>query len=60
MAQISRKTVFDVTKVTYNKYSSAISGMSREMMKMDGRGRAECQNWEMNGHNRHFGICLSH
>ena len=27
-------------------YSCAISGMSREMMKMDGRGRAECQNWE--------------
>ena len=39
-----RKTVFDVTKVTYNKYSCAISGMSREMMKIDGRGRAECQN----------------
>ena len=49
-----RKKVFDVKKVTYNKYSSAISGMSREMMKMDGRGRAECQNWEMKGHNRHF------
>ena len=54
------KTIFEVTKVTYNKYSCAISGMSREMMKMDGRGRAECQNWEMKGHNRHFGICLSH
>ena len=35
-----------MTKVTYNKYSCAISGMSREMRKMDGRGRAECQNWE--------------
>ena len=33
-------------KVTYNKYSCAISSMNREMMKMDGRGRAECQNWE--------------
>ena len=33
-------------KITYNKYSYAISGMSREMMKMDGRDRAECQNWE--------------
>ena len=33
-------------KVTYNKYSCAISGMSREMMKMDGRDSAECQNWE--------------
>ena len=55
-----RKKIFDATKVTYNKYSCVISGMSREMMKMDGRGRAECQNWEMNGHNRHFGICLSY
>ena len=52
--------VFDVKKVTYNKYSCDISGMSIEMMKMDGRGRAECQNWEMKGHNRLFGICLSH
>ena len=32
-------------KVTYNTYSCAISGMSREMMKMDGRDSAECQNW---------------
>ena len=36
----------DATKVTYNEYSCAISGMSREMMKMDGRDSAECQNWE--------------
>ena len=35
-----------MTKVTYNMYSCAISGMSREMMKMDGRDSAECQNWE--------------
>ena len=27
------KTIFDETKVTYNTYSCAISGMSREMMK---------------------------
>ena len=54
------KTIFDATKVTYNTYSCAISGMSREMRKMDGRGRAECQNWEMKGRNRHFGIYLSH
>ena len=40
------KTIFDATKVTYNKYSCGISGMSREMMKMDGRGSAEYQNWE--------------
>ena len=38
--------VFDVTKVTYNKYSCSMSGMSREMMKMDDRNSVECQNWE--------------
>ena len=36
-----RKMIFDMTKVTYNTYSCAISVMSREMMKMDGRDRAE-------------------
>ena len=41
-----RKTIFDATKVTYNTYSCVISGMSREMMKMDDRDSAECQNWE--------------
>ena len=51
---------FDVTKVTYNTYSCAISGMSREAMKMDGRGSAEYQIWEMKGHNGHLGSCLSH
>ena len=35
-----------MTKVTYNKYSCAISGMIREMMKMDCRDSVECQNWE--------------
>ena len=40
------KTIFDETKVTYNTYSCAIRGMSTEMMKMDGRDSAECQNWE--------------
>ena len=35
---------FDATKDTFNKYSCAISGMSREMMKMDGRDSAEYQN----------------
>ena len=49
-----RKKIFDATKVTYNKYSCAISGMSREMMKMDGRDSAECQNWENKGYNGHF------
>ena len=42
-----RKTIFDATKVTYNTYSCAINGMSREMMKMDGRDSAEYQIWEM-------------
>ena len=36
-----RKPIFDATKGTYSVYSCTISGMSREMMKMDGRGRAE-------------------
>ena len=40
------KTIFDATKVTYIIYSCVISGMIRKMMKMDGRDRAECQNWE--------------
>ena len=40
-----RKTIFNATKVTYNKYSCSISGMSRETMKMDGRDSVECQNW---------------
>ena len=35
-----------MTKITFNMYSCAISGMSREMMKIDGRDSAECQNWE--------------
>ena len=35
-----------MTKVTYNTYSCAISGMGREAMKMDDRDSAECQNWE--------------
>ena len=48
--------IFVATKVTYNTYSCAMSGKSREMMKMDGQNSAECQNWEMKGHNGHFGI----
>ena len=35
-----RKTIYDATKVTYSMYSCTISGMSREIMKMDGRGSA--------------------
>ena len=31
-----RETIVDATKVTYSMYSCTISGMSREMMKMDG------------------------
>ena len=37
------KTIFDVTKVTYNMYSCAISYMSREIMEMDGRDSAKCR-----------------
>ena len=50
------KTIFDATKVTYNTYLGSISSMSREMMKMDGQDRAECQNWEKNDINVIFGI----
>ena len=55
-----RKKNFDATKVAYNKYSCAISGMSREIIKMNCRDNTECKNWKMKGHNRHFGNCLSH
>ena len=41
-----RKMFFDATKGTYNMYSCTISGMSREMMKMDGRDSAKNQIWE--------------
>ena len=41
-----RKMIFDATKVTCSTYSCTISGMSIEMMKMDGRDSTECQNWE--------------
>ena len=54
-----RKTIFDATKVTYNMYSCAISGMSREMMKMEGRDRAECLNWEKKDEMVIFEIDLS-
>ena len=36
---------FVATKVTYSKYSGTISGMSTEMMKMDGQNSAEYQFW---------------
>ena len=48
--------IFVATKVTYNTYSCAMSGMSREMMKVDGRNSVECPKWEMKGNNGHFGI----
>ena len=51
--------IFDATKVTYNKFSCAISGMSRKMMKMDNRDSTECQNWEKKGHKSHFLNCLN-
>ena len=53
-----RKTIFDATKVTNKMYSCAISGMRREMMKMDGRDSAECQKWEKNDKMVIFGIKL--
>ena len=40
-----RKPIFDATKGTNSMYSYTISGMSREIMKMDDRGSAEHQNW---------------
>ena len=51
--------IFDATKVIYNTYSCAISGMSRESTKMDGRDSVECQNWRKKGQNWHFLNCLS-
>ena len=48
------KTIFYAKKVTYNTYSCAISGMSREMMETDDRDRAKCQNWGKKGHNGHY------
>ena len=44
-----RRTIFDAKKYT-------IRGMSREMMKMDGRDSVEYQNWEKKGHNGHFRV----
>ena len=55
-----RKTIFDAKKITFNTYSYAISGMTREMRKMDGRGRVECQNWEKRDKIGIIGIDLSH
>ena len=55
-----RKTFFDATKVTYNMYSCAISGVSRERMKMDSRDSAEYQIWEIKGHNGNLEKSLSH
>ena len=50
-----RKTIFDVTKVTYNMYSCDISCMSIEMMEMDGRDLATCRK-SKKGTGWHFGI----
>ena len=41
-----RKMIFVVMKMIYDTYSCTMSGMSREMMEMDRRNSAECQNWE--------------
>ena len=37
--------IFDAMKVTHSMYSCTISGMSREIMKMDGRDSVEYQFW---------------
>ena len=55
-----RKTIFDPTKVTYNTYSCAISGMGREMIEMDDRDSAECKKWEKRDKIGIIGISLSH
>ena len=49
-----RKTIFDVTKVTYNMYLCDISCMSREIMGTDRRDHAKCQNSGKKGHRCHF------
>ena len=38
---------FSMRQKSHITYSCAISGMSKETMKMDGRDSAECKNWEM-------------
>ena len=52
--------IFDETKVTYNTYSCAISGISREMMEIDGQDSTECQNWEKRDKIGIIRINLSH
>ena len=54
------KTIFDATKVTCNTYSCTISGMSREMVEMDGRDSAKCENWEKRDKIGIIGSDLSH
>ena len=51
--------IFDATKVTYNMYSCVISGMSREMMNLDGRDSAEYQNWEKKDIDDNIGFYLN-
>ena len=41
-------------------YSCTISGMSREIMKMDDRDSVECQNWERRDKMVIFKFDLSH
>ena len=48
--------IFDVTKVTYNMYSCAISCMSREMMEIDGRDSAKCKKSKLGDIDDIFGI----
>ena len=51
-----RKTIFDVTKFTYNMYSCDTCCMSREMMETDGRDSAKCQKSKLRDIDDIFGI----
>ena len=52
-----RKTICDVTKVTYSMYSCDICYMSREMIEMDSQDSVKCQNSGKKGHKWNFGKC---
>ena len=43
-----------MTKVTYYMYSCDTCCMSRDMMEMDGRDSAKCQNSEKMGHDGNY------
>ena len=53
-----RKTIVDVTKVTYNMYTCYTCCMSREMMEMDGRDSAKRKKSRRRDIDGIFGIVL--